>query len=333
MDGEGPDEAMAARTSPGKLDTAATAAFGPGEVWAAIAKHRWEKLSILLLVHFRFSSQRGQRLSVRAGHKSGRAKGAAKGSCGETVVQKGVFGESVSSLPPYGLLLKQLKGPENLKGAEKKRTLQKHPFGQPFLRTTPSPLLWRAPKKTTKQTFCSRKWVVWDHVSDPPNPPDKVYVGPVFAFFAQEKRHINFCLGAKNRVVWVGGKVYVLFLFPIGVFLTRKWSGLLVALKKFLPILSIVHFFPKVCRGSARIKALLFWWFSMSFLSKEKKIRVFLLFSSTKEESVNFLNSCWNLVTLNLRSIKSTPDPDTFEKYRDTPPISIAILCKSMPFS
>ena len=33
---------------------------------------------------------------------------------------------------------------ENLKGAEKKRTLQKHPFGQPLLRTTPSPLLWRA---------------------------------------------------------------------------------------------------------------------------------------------------------------------------------------------
>ena len=32
----------------------------------------------------------------------------------------------------------------NLKGAEKKRTLQKHPFGRPFLRTTPSPLLWRA---------------------------------------------------------------------------------------------------------------------------------------------------------------------------------------------
>ena len=30
----------------------------------------------------------------------GRAKGAAKGSCGETVVQKGVFGESVSSLLP-----------------------------------------------------------------------------------------------------------------------------------------------------------------------------------------------------------------------------------------
>ena len=32
--------------------------------------------------------------------KSGRAKGAAKGSCRATVVQKGVFGESVSSLPP-----------------------------------------------------------------------------------------------------------------------------------------------------------------------------------------------------------------------------------------
>ena len=37
------------------------------------------------------------------------------------------------------------KSKPNLKeGAEKKRTLQKHPFGQPFLRTTPSLLLWRA---------------------------------------------------------------------------------------------------------------------------------------------------------------------------------------------
>ena len=34
----------------------------------------------------------------------------------------------------------------NLKGAEKKRTLQKHLFGQPFLRTTPSTLLWRTLK-------------------------------------------------------------------------------------------------------------------------------------------------------------------------------------------
>ena len=39
----------------------------------------------------------------------------------------------------------------NLKGAEKKRTLQKHPFGQPFLRTTPSPLLWRALKSLRAQ--------------------------------------------------------------------------------------------------------------------------------------------------------------------------------------
>ena len=38
-----------------------------------------------------------------------------------------------------------LKTSENLEGAEKKRTIQKHPFGQPFLRTTTSPLLWRAP--------------------------------------------------------------------------------------------------------------------------------------------------------------------------------------------
>ena len=51
-----------------------------------------------------------------------------KASCGETVVQKGVFGGSVSSLPPSGLLSKHLQRPENLKGAKKKRTLQKHPF-------------------------------------------------------------------------------------------------------------------------------------------------------------------------------------------------------------
>ena len=73
-------------------------------------------------------------------------KGAAKGSCGETVVQKGVFGESVSSLLPEGF--QDLSGVlrENRKGAEKKRTLQKNAFGQPFLSTTPSPLLWRALK-------------------------------------------------------------------------------------------------------------------------------------------------------------------------------------------
>ena len=39
----------------------------------------------------------------------------------------------------------------NLKGAEKKRTLQKHSFGQPFLLTTPSPLLWCIPKITFQQ--------------------------------------------------------------------------------------------------------------------------------------------------------------------------------------
>ena len=33
-------------------------------------------------------------------NESERAKGAAKASCRETAVQKGVFGESVSSLPP-----------------------------------------------------------------------------------------------------------------------------------------------------------------------------------------------------------------------------------------
>ena len=53
---------------------------------------------------------------------------------------------------PLRSALKTPQGPENLKGAEKKRTLQKHPFGQPFLRTTPSPLLWRALKKPLSPT-------------------------------------------------------------------------------------------------------------------------------------------------------------------------------------
>ena len=65
------------------------------------------------------------------------AKGAEKASCRETVVQKGVFGESVSSLLPLrfsGVLR------ANLKRAEKKRTLQKHPLEDRF---SVPPLLWR----------------------------------------------------------------------------------------------------------------------------------------------------------------------------------------------
>ena len=65
---------------------------------------------------------------------------------GEGVVRrngrpKGCFGESVSSLPTSGFpgVFRA-----NLTGAEKKRTLQKQPFGRPFPHTTPSPLLWRA---------------------------------------------------------------------------------------------------------------------------------------------------------------------------------------------
>ena len=34
----------------------------------------------------------------------------------------------------------------------------------------------------------------------------------------------------------------------------------------------------------------------------------------------------WEFFMYSLRRVISTPDPDTFEKYRDTPPISIAIL-------
>ena len=85
--------------------------------------------------------------NMRGGGCSERAKGAKKASCGETVVQKCVCGEFVPSLPPLRFAcLKHLKGPENLKGAEKKRILQKHPFqvlDDRFM--TPSPLLWHAP--------------------------------------------------------------------------------------------------------------------------------------------------------------------------------------------
>ena len=65
----------------------------------------------------------------------GAPKGVEKALCGETVFWRVHF----FSAP----LRFALKTPENPKGPEKKRTLQKHPFGQPFLRTTPSPLLWR----------------------------------------------------------------------------------------------------------------------------------------------------------------------------------------------
>ena len=50
------------------------------------------------------------------------------------------------SAPPKVFRTFQLFLRTSLKGGEKKRTLQKHPFGQPFLRTTPSPLLWRTLK-------------------------------------------------------------------------------------------------------------------------------------------------------------------------------------------
>ena len=68
----------------------------------------------------------------------GCAKGAEKVSCGEAVVLTGCFWRVRFFSAPLrfsGVLR------ANLKGAEKKRTLQKHPFGRPFLRATPSPLL------------------------------------------------------------------------------------------------------------------------------------------------------------------------------------------------
>ena len=66
----------------------------------------------------------------------GCAKGAEKVSCGETVVQKGGFGESVSSLPPWGLLLKH---PKSLRGQRRnglsKSTLLGNRLSAPLARS------------------------------------------------------------------------------------------------------------------------------------------------------------------------------------------------------
>ena len=60
-----------------------------------------EKIYLSLpLIVLPISFQKRHLQQPKFGYFSGRAKGAAKGSCGETVVQKGVFGESVSSLHP-----------------------------------------------------------------------------------------------------------------------------------------------------------------------------------------------------------------------------------------
>ena len=39
----------------------------------------------------------------------------------------------------------------------------------------------------------------------PENPPEKVFVGPFFAFFSGNEAHKLF-LGAQNVFAWVGGK-------------------------------------------------------------------------------------------------------------------------------
>ena len=68
---------------------------------------------------------------------------------------KRAFLESPFLLCPLKVCsLNGLKDPGNLKGTENKRALQKRRFGQPFLRTTPSPLLWRAPIQEASITRC-----------------------------------------------------------------------------------------------------------------------------------------------------------------------------------
>ena len=50
-------------------------------------------------------------------------------------------------------------------------------------------------------------------------------------------------------------------------------------------------------------------------------------------KSAHFTFWSWVTESPYLRRVESTPHPNTFEKYRDTPPISMAYFCKSMPSS
>ena len=93
----------------------------------------------------------------------GRAKGAAKGSCGETVVQKGVFGESVSSLllKVFQDLFRRFKE-KNPKGAEKKTGLSKKtPFWttvsphDPFSAPLARPDSFQAKRSTNFPRICT----------------------------------------------------------------------------------------------------------------------------------------------------------------------------------
>ena len=79
-----------------------------------------------------------------------------------------------------------------LKGAEKKWTLQKHPFGQPFLRTTPSPLLWC----TLKDPFLTTNREKWGRITG------LCFAGLVFFTFHRPHRRANrihIRIAAKSR--------------------------------------------------------------------------------------------------------------------------------------
>ena len=78
----------------------------------------------------------------------------------EKRLSKRVLLESPFLLCPLGLLLKHLQDPENLKGAEKKRTLQ-NTLLDTFLRTTPSPLLWRAPNIAKEKVEATQTPVIF----------------------------------------------------------------------------------------------------------------------------------------------------------------------------
>ena len=65
--------------------------------------------------------------------------------------------------------------------------------------------------KNNKLNFLWPKMARLGPPFDAKNPPEKVYVGPIFfCVLSQEMRHINFFLGAQIGVFWVGAKKFML---------------------------------------------------------------------------------------------------------------------------
>ena len=99
--------------------------------------------------------------------------------------------------------------------------------------------------------------------------PDCLVQGPNSCFFPQESIREGASSLFRARA---GESPNRLLLYPDLLFLAF-WDFLaFLFFKEFLAFLSVFHFFSKDLRGSEEME--LFWWFSFSRKSKEKKIRV-----------------------------------------------------------